>query len=106
MAIRATRNGGTLRAFATSFNIPSSTLQEGISRVKTADPKLGRNSVFTPEQQESTAKHYTIIVPTKCTSLLKAQDITILYFFVFVFLVPTCFVPRGISSGGAMPVPN
>jgi hypothetical protein len=49
---------------------------------------------------------YTIIVPTKCTSLFKAQDITILYFFVFVFLAPTCFVPRGTSSGGAMPVPN
>jgi hypothetical protein len=49
---------------------------------------------------------YTIIVPTKCTSLLKAQYITILYFFVFVFLAPTCFVPRGTSSGGAMPVPN
>jgi hypothetical protein len=50
---------------------------------------------------------YTIIIPTKCTSflLLKAQDITI-YTFVFVFLAPTCFNPRGSSSGGAMSVPS
>jgi hypothetical protein len=48
---------------------------------------------------------YTIIVPTKCTSLLKAQDITICT-FVFVFIAPTCFSPRGPSSGGAMPVPS
>jgi hypothetical protein len=38
--------------------------------------------------------------------LLKAQDINNLYFFVFVFLAPTCFNPRGSSSGGAMPVPS
>jgi hypothetical protein len=38
--------------------------------------------------------------------LLKAQDITICTFFVFVFLVPTCFNPRGSSSGGAMPLPS
>jgi hypothetical protein len=49
--------------------------------------------------------NYTIIVPTKCTSLLKAQDITICT-FVFVSLAPTCFSPRGPSSGGAMPVPS
>jgi hypothetical protein len=49
--------------------------------------------------------NYTIIVPTKCTSLLKAQDITICT-FVFVFLAPTSFSPRGPSSGGAMPVPS
>jgi hypothetical protein len=49
--------------------------------------------------------NYTIIVPTKCTSLLKAQDITICTFF-FIFLAPTCFGLRGPSSGGAMPVPN
>jgi hypothetical protein len=51
--------------------------------------------------------NYTIIIPTKCTSflLLKTQDITICT-FVFVFLVPTCFSPRGSSSGGAMSVPS
>jgi hypothetical protein len=37
--------------------------------------------------------------------LLKAQDITIRT-FVFVFLAPTCFNPRGSSSGGTMPVPS
>jgi hypothetical protein len=31
--------------------------------------------------------------------LLKAEDITICT-FVFVFLAPTCFNPRGPSSGG------
>ena len=61
MAIRATRNGWTLRAVVTSFNIPSSTLHEGISGGQTADPKLGRNSVFTPEQEESIAKHITLL---------------------------------------------
>jgi hypothetical protein len=44
---------------------------------------------------------YTIIVPTKCTNLLKAQDITICTFFVFVFLAPTCFSPRGLKRVGA-----
>jgi hypothetical protein len=38
--------------------------------------------------------------------LLKAQNITIFVLFVFVFLAPTCFNPRGSSSGGAMPVPS
>jgi hypothetical protein len=37
--------------------------------------------------------------------LLKAQDITIRT-FVFVFLAPTRFNPRGSSSGGAMSVPS
>jgi hypothetical protein len=52
-------------------------------------------------------KDYTIVIPTKCTSflLLKAQHTTICT-FVFVFLAPTCFNPRGSSSGGAMPVPS
>jgi hypothetical protein len=55
---------------------------------------------------QTTVFNYTIIVPTKCTSLLKAQDITICTFFVFVFLAPTCFDQRGPSSGGAMSMPN
>jgi hypothetical protein len=37
--------------------------------------------------------------------LVKAQNITICT-FVFVFLAPTCFGPRGPSSGGATPVPR
>jgi hypothetical protein len=37
--------------------------------------------------------------------ITKAQNITICT-FVFVFLAPTCFNPRGSSSGGAMPVPS
>jgi hypothetical protein len=49
--------------------------------------------------------NYTIIIPTKCTRLLKAQDITICTFLSCVF-APTCFNPRGSSSGGSMPVPG
>jgi hypothetical protein len=50
--------------------------------------------------------NYTIIIPTKCTRflLLKSQDITICN-FACIF-VPTCFNPRGSSSGGSMPVPG
>jgi len=44
-----------------AINIPSSTLQEGISRGKTADRKLWRNSVLTPEQEESIPKHVTLL---------------------------------------------
>jgi hypothetical protein len=59
-----------------------------------------RGAVAEPIEQQ-----YTIIIPTRCTSflLLKAQGITICT-FVFVFLAPTCFNPRGSSSGGAMSV--
>jgi hypothetical protein len=55
MSIRARRNGGTTRADATSLNVPTSTLQEGIYRGKIGDSKLWKNSVFTPELGESTA---------------------------------------------------
>jgi hypothetical protein len=45
--------------------------------------------------------NHTSIVPTNCTGfLLKAQDITIRT-FVFVFLAPTCFSPRGGHLQGA-----
>jgi hypothetical protein len=49
--------------------------------------------------------NYTIIIPTKCTRclLLKAQDITICTFLSGIF-APTCFNPRGLSSGGSTPV--
>jgi hypothetical protein len=51
--------------------------------------------------------NYTIIIPTKCISflLLKAQDITTCTFCLCI-LAPTCFNPRGSSSGGAMSVPS
>jgi hypothetical protein len=51
--------------------------------------------------------NYTIIIPTKCTCFLplKAQDITICTFLSCIF-APTCFNPRGSSSGGLMPVPG
>jgi hypothetical protein len=51
--------------------------------------------------------NYTIIIPTKCTRflLLKAQDITFSTFLSCIF-APTCFNPRGSSSGGSMPVPG
>jgi hypothetical protein len=50
--------------------------------------------------------NYTII-PTKCTRflLLKAQDITICTFLSCIF-APTCFNPRGSSSGGSTLVPG
>jgi hypothetical protein len=50
---------------------------------------------------------HTIIIPTKCTRcfLLKAQDITICTFLSCIF-APTCFNPRGSSSGGSTPVPG
>jgi hypothetical protein len=43
--------------------------------------------------------NYTIIIPTKCTRslLLKSQDITICNFVLY--FAPTCFNPRGSSSG-------
>jgi hypothetical protein len=37
--------------------------------------------------------NYIIIVPTKCTRLLKAQDIKILYFFCLCILSPYMFHP-------------
>jgi hypothetical protein len=51
--------------------------------------------------------NYTIIIPTKCTRflLLKAQDITICTFLSCI-IAPTCFNPRGSSSGRSMPVPK
>jgi hypothetical protein len=50
--------------------------------------------------------NHTIITPTKCTILLlKAPDITICTFLSYI-LPPTCFNPRGSSSGGSMPVPG
>jgi hypothetical protein len=49
--------------------------------------------------------NHTIITPTKCTLLLlKSQDITICNFVLY--FTPTCFNPRGSSSGGSMPVPG
>jgi hypothetical protein len=49
---------------------------------------------------------HTIITPTKCTLLLlKAPDITICTLCHYIF-APTCFNPRGSSSGGSMPVPG
>jgi len=60
MSIRATRNGWTLRAFVTSLNIPSAPYKKGFLEFKTADPKLGRNSVFTPEH----VKHVTLLAKT------------------------------------------
>jgi hypothetical protein len=49
--------------------------------------------------------NYTIITPAKCTRflLLKSQDITICNFVLY--FAPTCFNPRGSSSGGSMTVP-
>jgi hypothetical protein len=51
--------------------------------------------------------NYTIIIPTKCTRflLLKSQDITFCTLLSCVF-APTCFNPRGSSSGGSIPVPG
>jgi hypothetical protein len=51
--------------------------------------------------------NYTIINPTECTRclLLKARDITICTFLSCIF-APTCFNPRGSSSGGSTPVPG
>jgi hypothetical protein len=44
-----------------SFNIPSVTLQEGISKGKSGNPKLGRNTLFTLGQEESIATHVTLL---------------------------------------------
>jgi hypothetical protein len=44
-----------------SFNIPSVTLQERISKGKSGNPKLGRNFLFTSGQEECMATHVTII---------------------------------------------
>jgi len=44
-----------------SFSIPSGTLQESISKGKSGNPKLGRNSLFTPGQEESSATHVTLL---------------------------------------------
>jgi hypothetical protein len=48
MTIKAIRNGGTIWTVTMSFSIPSGTLQERISKGKSGNPKLGRNSLFTP----------------------------------------------------------
>jgi hypothetical protein len=46
--------------------------------------------------------NYTIIIPTKCTSflLLKAQDITILYFFCLCIFSPYMFQPAWVIFRG------
>ena len=61
MGIKAVRNGGTIRAVAISFNIPFGTLQEGISKGKSGNPKVGRNLLFTSGQEESIATHVTLL---------------------------------------------
>jgi hypothetical protein len=61
MATKAVQNDGKIQAVGKSFNIPSSTLQEGISKGKTGDPKLGRNSVFTARQQQNLKKHVMLL---------------------------------------------
>jgi hypothetical protein len=58
-------------------------------------------------EEATDSYNYTIIIPTKCTSfLLLKHKILQFVLFVFVFLAPTCFNPRGSSSGGAISVPN
>jgi hypothetical protein len=44
-----------------SFNIPSDTLQERVSKGKSGNSKLGRNSLFTSGQEERIATHVTLI---------------------------------------------
>ena len=61
MTIKAIWNGGTIQAVTMSFCIPTSTLQERISKGKSGNPKLGRNSLFTPGQEESIATHVSLL---------------------------------------------
>jgi hypothetical protein len=44
-----------------SFSVPSGTLQEKISKGKSGKPKLGRNSLFTPGQEEGIATRVTLV---------------------------------------------
>lgn len=61
MTIKAIQNDGTIQAVAMSFSIPSGTLQERISKGKSGNQKSGRNSLFTPGQEESIATHVSLL---------------------------------------------
>jgi hypothetical protein len=50
-----------IKAVAMSFNVPSGTSQLRIYKGKSGNPKLGRNSLFTPGQEESIATHVTLL---------------------------------------------
>ena len=57
-----------------SFNMPSGTLQDRISKGKTGNPKLGRSSVFTPRQEESIATYDTLIAKMlHCVNSMQLQ---------------------------------
>jgi transposase len=60
-AIKAVQDGKSIRTASKSFSIPFSTLQERISKGQTEGPKLGRNAIFTEEQEEVTADHAKLL---------------------------------------------
>lgn len=71
-AINAINSGRSVREVARSFNIPRSTLQVRLKRNDTTNASLGRNSVFTKEEEEVLAKqviklskHFYGITPTE-----------------------------------------
>lgn len=56
-AIQAIVEGRTIRSVCKSSGIPFSTLQERLKKGQCSAPKLGRQSVFTSDQEISIAEH-------------------------------------------------